>query len=258
LALAKSADAKQLHQLGHGPGGHAVEESQQECRIARAGLQVARANLELAKLNLSYNHITAPIGGYINGSSFDVGSLLKAEESALATIVCLDPVYVSITMEQGTWFELRKRVQRGEFKGSDVPVEVSVLAGDLKRRGYLEFIEDAAFNSEATTMRVRVPNSDSALLPSLAAQVRYEWRKLHSALLVPVNALQVVQGKPYVWTVSNDKVLQRRAVKLIGSAHEGNLFEIMQGLKPDEQVVCNPAGAPQLADGMRIEPKRAP
>ena len=80
LALTKASRAKELNRRGEGPGGLA-EETEQECQIAKADLQIARANRESAQLGLAWTRITAPIGGYISRSSFDVGSLVKAEES---------------------------------------------------------------------------------------------------------------------------------------------------------------------------------
>ncbi|HEV8000478.1 MAG TPA: efflux RND transporter periplasmic adaptor subunit [Planctomycetaceae bacterium] len=262
LALSKASRAKELHRRGEGSGGLA-EETEQECQIARADLQIARANRESAQLGLAWTRITAPIGGYISRSSFDVGSLVKAEESALATIACLDPVYAAISMDPSTWFALRKRIQRGEFRSSDVPVDVSVEeAGDLMRKGQLEFVDDAVFSlgnpQGATTMRVRVPNRDAAFVTGLSVQVRYG-HKPHPALLIPAWAFGSAsddRGRRNVWVVGADNTARLRWITNAPFAHDG-LLEITEGLKPDEWIVCNAAKQP-LADGKRIEPKLVP
>jgi len=257
LASAKSARVKQLNQLGNAQSGSAAE-SEQERQMAEAELQVARANLELAEVKLSYTHIRAPISGYIS-SSFDVGSLVKAEQSDLATIVCLDPVYVVIQVAEGAWFSLRKRVQRGEFHDSQMPVEISVpQAVDFKRNGFLEFIEDAAFNAGATMMRVRVPNKDAALVAGLFVVVRCDEGNRHRALLVPEKALDHGGELSIVWVVNDQNILESRAVRLSASVHEGGLREVARGLKADEWFICDPSQAGRLVFGTRIEPKRVP
>jgi RND family efflux transporter MFP subunit len=261
LALTKSSRVKQLNELGNTQRGY-VNESEEECRVAQAEVQIARANLERAQLRMASTRVTAPINGYISRSLFDVGSLVKAEQSALATIVCLDPVYASIEMDEPGWFALRKRIQRGEFRGSDVDVEVSVpQAGDLTRKGHLEFVEDAVFNpTDRTMMRVRVPNKDAAFVAGLDVRVRYAISKPHTALVVPLKARATgysADGQNTVWVVGDDGTARLRWVRGSSFPHEGGLWEITEGLKPDEWIVCN-ANQPQLADGKRIEPKRVP
>jgi multidrug efflux system membrane fusion protein len=254
LALTKSSRVKQLNELGNTQRGY-VNESEDECRVAQAEVQIARATLERAQLRIASTRVTAPINGYISRPSFDVGSLVKAEQSALATIVCLDPVYVSIPMDESTWFALRKRIERGEFQNSEVPVEVAVPeAGDLKRKGFLEFIEDAVFNSGATMMRVRVPNKDAALLAGLFVLVRYDEGNPHRALLVPGKAI----SGSNVWVVNDQNTVEPRGIRMTQSVHERGLREITGGLKADEWIVCDPSHAPEFTEVKRIEPKRVP
>jgi len=263
LALTKASRAKELNRRGEGPGGLA-EETEQECQIARADLQIARANQESAQLGLAWARIAAPICGYISRSSFDVGSLVKAEESVLATIVCLDPVYVSISMDESTWFALRKRVQRREFNDSEVPVEISFpQGGHFKQQGFLEFMEDAVFDynpTGATMLRVRVPNKDAALVAGLTVRVRYAIGKPHAALLVPIGARSTsawaADGRKMVWVVGDDNIARFRWVRVSSFEHDG-LLEITEGLKPDEWIACR-ANDPHLNEGKRIEPKRVP
>jgi RND family efflux transporter MFP subunit len=257
LALTKSSRVKQLNELGNTQRGYA-NESEDECRMAQAELQIARANLERAKLRLESTRITAPISGHISRSSFDVGSLVKAEESALATIVCIDPVCVSIGIDESAWFALRKRIQRGELRKSEIPVDVfPAAAQDLKRKGYLEFPGDAVFEVGETVMRARVPNGDAGLVAGLSVQVRYELGKPHSALLIPQTALEFPPPVA-VWVVTDENTLQRRFVEVTAALHEGGLREIKQGLKADEWIVCNEARGRQLKGSKRIEPKPVP
>ncbi len=257
LALAKAAGIKQLNQLGQGPGGYSREESEQECQIARADLQMARANLELAQLRLGWTRITAPIAGNVSRSYFDVGSLIKGEDSTLAAIDCLDPALASICVDQGMWFALRQRIQRGEFHNADVPVDVALPSGG-NRQGFLEFGADVDFggNSSGTMMRVRIPNQDAALVPGLMVTVRYQEGKPHEALLVPGQALAMKEGEHFVWVLGERNVPQRRNV-IVARGYDNNLLSITQGLTADDWIIRN-AASYRLSRGLPVEPKRVP
>ncbi|HEV8066842.1 MAG TPA: efflux RND transporter periplasmic adaptor subunit [Planctomycetaceae bacterium] len=241
-----------------------LDKAASECRVAEADDQVARTTLELAKVRLSYTRITAAIDGHISRSSFGVGSLVRAEGSALATIVCLDPVCALINVDETTWFALRKRVRKGEFQGSEIPVDVDLLReGEPVRKALLEFVDDAAFdqgNSTTTSMRVRTPNADSGLVPGLGVHVRYATGKPHSGLLVPATAKaqgSAADGRRTVWVVDDDNRAQFRWVRIAPFPHEGGQLEITEGLKPDEWIACR-GNDPHLKEGKQIEPKRVP
>ena len=256
LALAKAAAVKYLNSVGQGGGGPAREENEQECQIARADLQVARANLESAQLRLAWTRISAPIAGYVGRPALDVGSLVKGED-ALATIVSLDPALVSVTVDQGTWFALRQRIQRGEFHNSDVPVDVALPSGG-NRQGFLEFSEDADFSSvtSGTTMRVRVPNQDAALVAGLMVTVRYQEGKPHAALLMPAKALAAHEDQYYVWVLGDHNIPQRRDVNF-AREYENAMLAVTRGLTADDWIICN-ADAYRQSRGLPVEPKHMP
>jgi RND family efflux transporter MFP subunit len=257
FALAKAAYLKQQQASGNTPGP-LVDESEQECQIARADLQMARANLESALLRLAWTRITAPIGGYISRSAFDVGSLVRGEEGKLATIVSLDPVYVAITVDQGAWFALRQRIQRGEFRSSEPAVEIFAPIGG-SRQGFLEFVEDADFNSSSggTVVRARVPNQDAALVSGLFVTVRYEEGKPHAALLIPGKALAESEGQRFVWVLGDRDVPQHRNV-VVARGYADNLLAITSGLTADDWIIRDAHSCARLPPGKPIYPTRLP
>jgi RND family efflux transporter MFP subunit len=235
-----------------------LDKAATERRVANADQQLAAANVVLAKARLSQTRIVAPISGHVSRSLIDVGNFLKAEESALATIVCLDPIYVSVQLDESAWFALRKRVKHGEFRDSEVPVEVFARqADDFQRKGTLEFVDDAAFMAGETAMRVRVPNGDGGLAPGLFVTVRYATGKPHAALLIPEKALGSNEGQRFVWVLGKRDIPERRTVA-VARPYENDLREITGGLKPDEWIACDAGQMSRLPSGQTIEPKRVP
>jgi multidrug efflux pump subunit AcrA (membrane-fusion protein) len=189
---------------------------------------------------------------------FDVGSLIRGEESTLATIVSLDPVYVSIAVDQGAWFALRQRIQRGEFRNSEPPVDIFAPIGG-NRQGFLEFVEDADFSSSpsGTVMRARVPNQDAALVAGLGATVRYSEGKPHAALLIPGKALAESEGQHFVFVLDDHNVPQRRNV-VVARGYQDNLLAITHGLTTDDWIIRDVDSYSRLSRGVPIDPKRLP
>ena len=73
---------------------------------AKAALDAAVAAHDLAKLNVEFTRINAPIHGRISRRLVDVGNLVMANETPLATLIPLDEVYVYFDMDERTVLRL--------------------------------------------------------------------------------------------------------------------------------------------------------
>ena len=92
--------------------------SQQEADDARmahqqavASVAQAQATLASAQINLDYTKVRAPISGRIGKSTVTPGALVTAnQETALATIRALDPIYVDMTQSSTDLLKLRRMI----------------------------------------------------------------------------------------------------------------------------------------------------
>src|SRR5262249_9348679 len=81
------------------PGAKAATSQEEYARINGARLEeeaatkAARAQRNIAQLNLGFTRITAPIAGRVSRQYIDPGNLVKADDTALTSIVSLDPMY---------------------------------------------------------------------------------------------------------------------------------------------------------------------
>src|SRR5689334_15335965 len=111
---------------------------------ADAAVANAEAQLQLAQLNLAYTRIAAPISGTISNRRIDPGNLIKADDSVLATIVSLDPIYVYFDVNERTVLRLRRLIQEGRIQSateSRVDVQVSLAdEDDFQHRGTINFL----------------------------------------------------------------------------------------------------------------------
>lgn len=138
---------------------------------AVADVEKYRAALESARIDLEYTRIKAPISGRIGISSVTPGALVTAEQdSALATIRTLDPIYVDMTKSSKELLKLRRMLEANGVEKS--VAEVSLLLEDgteYDQTGQLKMQEIAVDESTGSvTLRAEFPNPDG---PAAAGHV---------------------------------------------------------------------------------------
>jgi RND family efflux transporter MFP subunit len=223
---------------------------------ARATVGWAKANSELAKLNLSFTKVTAPISGVIGRRLVDPGNLVKADETPLATIVTLDPLYVYLAIDERTMMRFRRLVQEGKIVTGDkmqVPFQIG-LADDAGYpfHGYIDFV-DNRIDAATGTLRLRgtVPNPKGLITPGQFVRIRVQIGTPYPATLVAERALSTDQGKKFVYVINDKNEAIYRPVK-IGFLQEG-MRVIEEGLTADERVVIS--GLQRVRPGAKVEPK---
>jgi RND family efflux transporter MFP subunit len=223
---------------------------------ALASVNTARAARELARLNLDFTVVTAPIDGRISRRLLDAGNVVRADETALATIVNVDPMYVYFDMDERTTLQLRRPARAGSPK--DEPKMVSVRLADeegFPHRALLDWADLRVDTAKgAVPCRAVLPNPRGFLMPGLNVHVRVPIGEPHQALLIPEQAVTNWKGEMEVLLVNDKNVLERRVI-VLGFRH-GSLREVKHGLKPDDAVVLR---RPRLAEpGMKVQPQSEP
>jgi RND family efflux transporter MFP subunit len=225
---------------------------------ARAALASAQAQVELAQLNLSYTKVTAPFNGRMGRHLVDVGNVVGAggEETPLAEINQIDPIYVYFTINELDLLRIRERQMEaggGDYRTRPVPV----FAGLANEEGYPHEgrIDFAAISVDPSTgtllLRGIFANPDRVLLPGLFVRLRLPVGRDKDAILVPEVALGLDQIGRYVLVVDDKNVVERRAVK-VGQAFE-EMRVIADGLTGDERVVVN--GLLRAIPGREVTPE---
>jgi len=83
---------------------------------ANAAVGISKANRDLARLNLGFTKVTAPIAGRLSRRMVDPGNLVKADETALTSIVSLDPIYVYFDIDERTLLRIRRLIREGKVQ----------------------------------------------------------------------------------------------------------------------------------------------
>src|SRR5262249_45636573 len=86
-------------------------------RPDRAGnLAVAQAPRDSAAPNVEFSKGRAPVAGRVSRRFIDPGSLVKADDTALATVVSLDPIYASFDLDERTTLRLQRLAGEGKVR----------------------------------------------------------------------------------------------------------------------------------------------
>jgi membrane fusion protein (multidrug efflux system) len=225
---------------------------------AKAAVALAEADLQTAKINLDYTNVYAPISGYIGPSAVTEGALVTAQqETALATIRQLDPVYVDLSQGVAEAQQIQERIMKDRLAGNPkTEYKVSLLLGNAgetyPHEGTLD-ATDLAVDPQTGSIRLRsvFPNPNVALLPGLFVRAFLEMAEGAEAILVPQKSVTIQPGgTKSVWLVGENDTVEKREVRT-GASHENN-WVILDGLAPGDRVVVE--GTMNLRDGTKVSP----
>jgi multidrug efflux system membrane fusion protein len=238
-----------------------------ELAEAEAAQVSARARLEAAQLTLSFTRIQAPVGGVIGRALLDPGNLVRADDTAVAHIVSVDPMYVYFDMDEATLLRLRRATNDGKLKADAlVPARLGLAGEDgYPHQGTINFIDNrvnpttGTINVRGVFRNPRPAGGVPLMMPGLFARVRLPMSEPYDALLVSEPAVRAESragGEPAILYIigADNKVEERRIT--MGPQQEDGLRVIANGLKADEQVLVGKLDA--VRPGMVVRTERVP
>ena len=176
------------------------------------------------------------------------GNLVKANDTLLAVINQVRPVYVSFSVPEQELPEVRQRTAEGKLL-----VQAFVPHHDgTPVVGELRFINNAVDMTTGTVLlKALFANDDEALWPGQFVDVALTLAVRRDAVLVPAEAIQVGQQGQYVFVVAADESAEVRPV--VPGERIGQEIVVRQGLTAGERVVTD--GQIRLAPGLKVQIK---
>jgi RND family efflux transporter MFP subunit len=214
----------------------------------RASVENSEGNLIIAQTNLGYTTVQAPFDGVVTKHLISVGELVgNGAATKLATIVQLDPIYVTFNISEQDVLKIRenlgnKRVTVEEL--SKIPLDIGLMNEDgYPHKGFLNYVSPE-IDAQTGTVLVRGlfnnPNRD--LLPGFFARIRMPLGlSAKPAFLIPNRVVGEDQAGKYVLIVDKDNVVQQRRIKE-GQLLAGGLRVVTDGLAADDRVVLTTSG----------------
>lgn len=227
---------------------------------ARANVENNNANLIIAQTNLGYTQVAAPFDGIVTNHLVSVGELVgSSTPTKLATIIQLDPIYVTFNMSEQQLLDIRARLRAAGITAPEdirkVPIEIGLMTEDgYPHKGTLDYASPSVDASTGTIMvRAIFDNPTRALLPGFFVRVHVPTDTADkAALIVPDRVVAEDQAGRYVLVVGKDDVVEQRRVAP-GILLPGGLRVIDKGLQVDDRVVVSTNG--RAIPGRKVAPK---
>ena len=231
--------------------------SQQEADDARMSYQQALASvaqmqaaLASAQINLDYTKVRAPISGRIGISTVTPGALVTAnQETALATIRALDPIYVDMTQSSAELLKLRRLIGESGMKSGQAKVRLRLEDGSqYQQAGTIKFREVAVDESTGSvTLRAEFPNPDGVLLPGMYVRAVLDQAVSTSAILAPQQGItRDVKGNATALVLTADNKVEQRT--LVAERAIGDRWLISNGLAQGDRLIVEGTSKVRVGD----------
>ncbi len=225
-----------------------VDESRAKVASLKGTVGADEAAIQIAKVQLSFCSIHSPIDGRVSLLVVNEGNVVKENDTVLAIINQLRPIYVDFAVPEQHLSAIREHLAQG-------PLTVAAtIPGQPSKRalGQLKVINNQVDPTTGTILlRAECPNEDELLWPGQFVDVTMTLDVEKNLVVVPAEAVQYSQQGRYVALVKPDQTVEFRPVELGESLAQEMV--VRKGLRPGEQVVTS--GQLRLQPGARVQIK---
>ncbi len=242
------AEAEFNRQFTLGKSDYASQSKVDEARAKRdsdkAKLSDNQAGVAIAAINLGYTRVSAPFDGTVTAHLVSVGGLVGySGPTKLATIIQLDPIYVTFTVSEQQVLTIKAAIAKRGIKPTEidkVPVDIGLMNEEgYPHAGKLDYAAPNIDPSTGTlTARGIFKNPERFLLPGMFVRIRIPLEAQQAKqLLVPDQAIGADQSGSYVLVVDKDNAVSQKTVQT--GQLVGQLRVITSGLTADDMVVVS-------------------
>lgn len=217
---------------------------------AQGDLDSSQGAVESAQVNVDYTTVSAPISGRIGRVFQDVGNVVSANDTVLAELVEIDPLYVYVSPSETQFLQLEKY----RSANPDLKVAITLIDGSVHPHpGALDFSNPGVDPTTGTiAVRAVFPNPDKTLRPGQYATVNIQLTEQSGQITVPSEAIAQDQAGFFVFVVSKDDKADMRRIT-VGRTYEGRRI-VTTGLKEGETVIVQ--GQQRVRSGMAVQIKK--
>ncbi|HEV7232878.1 MAG TPA: efflux RND transporter periplasmic adaptor subunit [Sphingorhabdus sp.] len=210
---------------------------------ATATAQAARAAANEAGASVGDRVVRAPFSGQVSLRRISVGAVVSAGDE-IATVSDIGSIKLDFTIPE-TMLAAVRTGQAITAKAAAYP--------DAMFSGRIEAIDPVInVQTRTATLRAIIPNRGGMLKPGMLVTVTIE-SNARVAIAVPELALVREGDTSFVYTIDPQQKAKRISVKT--GARDGNLVEIVEGLKAGDKIVTE--GVVKLSDGAKVRVKGA-
>ncbi len=222
----------------------------QELQATVEGYQAAVKN---ARLDLGYTNITAPMDGLIGKTDANIGTLVSKEQTLLATVSSMDPMYVNFSISERDYLLAMRNHYSGEEELSEPEkrdLDLILADGDIYEiKGKVDMI-DPTVDPKTGTLGIRAvfENPRYILRPGQFAKIRAVIATLKDAVVVPSRALIDTQGLKSLLLVQDNGTVKNVPVTV--QRVMNNIAVIKEGIKAGDVIISE--GVRRIRPGSQV------
>jgi multidrug efflux system membrane fusion protein len=236
--------------------GFVSEEKVSEMRTAAAATEsTAKADaaaVELSRLQHSYTVVKAPFSGVVGAKLVFPGTAVKVNETALAMVNRVNPLYVGFAVPEKYLPQLQAAMRSG---GRSMKAAITLPGGAGSWQGDVRFIDNGVDIATGTIqLKAVVPNTDEKLAPGQFVGVSLVLDTLKDAVVIPAEAVQQGTGGSFLFVAKEDSTVEVRKIRVASIQQESAI--VAEGLTSGETVVTE--GHLRLTAGARYKAAETP
>jgi RND family efflux transporter MFP subunit len=239
-----------------------VLQTQAEYLQAEAQLEQAQASLRLAEISLSYCLISAPFTGHVTLNTYDIGNYINAAENpVLATLYKDDTLRVYFNVSENQYIRRQMYLMQTATQTSqldEISLQIPALRDErgalpsTAARAHLEYTApDVTLTTGTLLLRAVLPNPGGLLRDGMYVTATLPYAHLPQAVLIPDASVGHDQAGAYLYTLSSDNVVERRALTL-GQIIDDTLRLVVSGVTPADRYVVD--ASLKVRAGMKVRP----
>jgi membrane fusion protein (multidrug efflux system) len=234
-----------------------LQSAQFTLQSRQAALAQANATYANARTNLGYTSVTSPVNGIVGTIPYKIGSLVSSNTAQpLTTVSNVGNIYAyfSINEKQALDFSQHTRGANTAERLASIPPVTLILADgtEFPQKGRIE-TAGGLINTEtgAVSVRATFPNPGNLIRSGSTGSVRIP-ATVDSAILVPQKSTYEIQGKLFVYVVSDTGSVRSAEIRTRPNSG-GQYFVVEEGLRPGDRIVVE--GVASLREGAAIRPR---
>lgn len=206
--------------------------------LSESEVEKARASLTLLKQRLGKTKIYAPIEGKIKTRKVSAGDYVR-NGTPLFTVIQDNPLKLTFNIPEKDIGRIRA--------GQDVELRVDPYPSKVFKGRVSITYPNLDERTRSLQAEALMGNSGGLLKPGLFARITIYTGNAREAYVVPINALLYEGDKAKVFTVENDRAMERHV--RAGNKY-GEVMEITEGVRGGDKIVI--AGQQNLSEGVKV------
>jgi HlyD family secretion protein len=207
-----------------------------------ADVKAAQANIAAAEATLQSISIKAPFSGVLTQVDVQVGDRVSAGTNSTSAsdafrLDDMKTLYVDVDVSETDIHQVQT--------GQDATIVLDALQGTQYHGKVVKVAMFSADTSTAVnfTVAVSLTDADENVRPGMTAEVEIITSSRENVLLIPNEAIQMVNDKPVVY-IQNAGQTTRTPVEVTLGVSSDTYTELVSGdLKEGDEVILNPSGS---------------